>query len=542
MEPPSAVAEVDETADPLQRLVAILIMAVTLIAAGVAFLQTQAGNRESVANRQAEAYSVQTLSSLVTAGRNYGQREIAIDLTNDFSEQSIHLGATARGGGPAAAYAAALSHAYHEVSTSIGAEAREVLGYDLAPAGFERFYVEQYRPSYAAIEYQKAYARERDEWGGKSGQYITVITVLAVALFLLGLSLTVPSVARPPFLIIGTVVALAPTVWAGTIWLRAVEKPSDVAVEAYARGQAQLDALEFDPNADKGDHDEIVAEMTAAIEARPEFLEAYLARGVAYFNYDLAIRPGGPQGSSEAQDDWQKVVELDPESFVGWLDLGAAQFWLDAYPAALESTRRALTIKDDEPISNLNYALFFIASGDEVGYQRQMGRVREVIAPVPAWLRNAVMLKYRMVIERGIQYRPAIADPIRTLREDLLDMVHEIDVSNQMNGTPNPPPVEGRFATPEFTLSADGLTLEAEVSYTGMKDGQSWLYRIFVDGLPDENSSIESQPFDASRFSVPDGRLTLKVPSKNRFTPGQWIRVEIFVEGNLLTAGEYIFP
>jgi hypothetical protein len=206
-EQPGSADEVVEIADPLQRLVAVLIMVVTLIGAGVAFLQTQAGNRESVANRQAEAYAVRTLSSFVTAGRAFGQRDIALDLSNDPSAQSVYLDATAASGGPAAAYAAALSRAYEEVSTSAGADAREVLGYDLAPADFERFYVDQYRPTYAAIEYQKAYARERDGWGGKGSQYVTVITVLAVALFLLGLTLTVPSGARAPFLVMGTAVA-----------------------------------------------------------------------------------------------------------------------------------------------------------------------------------------------------------------------------------------------------------------------------------------------------------------------------------------------
>jgi hypothetical protein len=318
-----------------------------------------------------------------------------------------------------------------------------------------------------------------------------------------------------------------------------VEEPSTVAVEAYARGQAKLDVVSFDPTADRADHDEIVADMTRAIEARPDFLDAYLARGSAYFNYDLAVRPGGPEGSPQARDDWQTVVELDPDDFAGWLDLGAAQFWLDDYPAALGSTSRALEIMDDEPISNLNYALFFIADGDMARYERQMRRVREVMESIPSWLRGAVMARYQVVIDRGLQSRPAIADGIRRLREDLLRMVHEIEVSNQVNGTPDPPPVDAMAGTPAFTLSPEAMTLEVTFDYTGMEAGQAWLYRTYVDGFRNDSFSIASRPFD---LDVPDGGILLTFTDPNRFRSGQVIRVEIFVEGNLLAAGEYIVP
>jgi hypothetical protein len=349
-------------------------------------------------------------------------------------------------------------------------------------------------------------------------------------------------VARPPFLVSGTAVALVATLWGGTIWLRGVEEPSAAAVEAYARGQAKLDVVTFDANADRADYDGIVDEMTRAIRARPDFREAYLARGSAYFNYDLAVRPEGPQGSPEARDDFRAAVELDPDDSIAWLDLGAAQFWLDDYPSALESTRRALDLKYDDPIANLNYALFFIANENETGYARQIRRARVVMASIPSWLRNAVMIRYQVVIDRGLEHRPAIADAIRRLREDLLRMVHEIEVSNQVNGTPDPPSVAAAIETPQFSLSADQVTLEVRFTYTGMEAGQPWLYRTYVDGVRNDNFSIASQPFDDSRFDVPDGGIVLTFTDQDGFRAGQVIRVEVFVEGNLLAAGELTVP
>jgi tetratricopeptide (TPR) repeat protein len=533
---------VDESADPVQRLVAILIMVVTLAGAGVAYLQIQAGDREGVANRRAEEYSVRTLTSLVAAGSASARREAATDVATDLLDQSIYLGATAGQGGPAAAYAAKLAAAFKDVSTSVSGEAKDVVGYDLAATDFGRFYVEQYVPTYEAIEYQKAFARERDAWGSKGGRYVTVITVFAVALFLLGLTLTVPSVARPLFLVMGVVVAMAAAAWGATIWLQGVEGPPASAIQAYAAGQAKLDVVTFDPTADKADHDEIVADMTKAIQARPDFREAYLARGSAYFNYDLAVRPGGPQGSAEAKADWEKAVELDPADFTGWVDLGAVQFWLGEYRAAVESTRRAIAIRNDEPVSNLNYALVFGVTHDDAGYRKQMVRVREILGGIPSWLRNAVVARYGIVVDKALRYRPDLTPIMTRLREDLLRTVHEIEVSGAVNGTPTPPAVEARAETPTFTLDATRTTLQVSFRYTGIKVDEPWLYRTYVNGFRNDNFSIASQPFDGTRFDVPDGGITLTFTDRNGFVAGQVIRVEVFVEGNLLASGEFTVP
>jgi hypothetical protein len=321
-----------------------------------------------------------------------------------------------------------------------------------------------------------------------------------------------------------------------------VERPPTSAIHAYAAGQAKLDVVSFDPTADKADHDEIVADMTKAIEGRPDFREAYLARGSAYFNYDLAVRPGGPQGSTEAKADWEKAVELDPADFTGWVDLGAAEFWLGQYQAAVDATRRAIEIRSDEPVSNLNYALVFGVTRDDAGYRKQMERVREILGGIPSWLRNAVVTRYSIVIDKALRYRPALSPIITRLREDLLRIVHEIEVSDAVNGTPTPPEVGAKAETPTFTLDATRTTLQVSFTYTGIKADEPWLYRVYMNGFRNDNFSIPSQPFDATRFDVPDGGIVLTFTDQNGFVAGQLIRVEVFVEGNLLASGEYTVP
>jgi hypothetical protein len=133
-----------------------------------------------------------------------------------------------------------------------------------------------------------------------------------------------------------------------------------------------------------------------------------------------------------------------------------------------------------------------------------------------------------------------MAPAIRRLREDLLQMVHEIEVSNRVNGTPNPPPVAAKVEPPEFTLSADRITLKVSFTYTGMKAGEPWLYRVYVNGFRNDNFSIESQPFE--NFDVPDGGVVVTLTDQNGFQADQVIRVEVFVEGNLLNSNELTVP
>ena len=300
--------------------------------------------------------------------------------------------------------------------------------------------------------------------------------------------------------------------------------------------------VQVEPSPTKAEHDRIAADMTVALRQRPTFREALLARGTAYFNYDLAVRPDGPHGSAQARDDWAAAVRLDPTDSIGWVDLGAAQFWLGDYRGSLASERTAVELRGTEPISHLDLALDLAVTHDDAGYRREMARVRTVLIAIPSWLRDAVADRYGLVIAKGLRYRPELAPVLNRLHADLLGMVHQIDVSDQVNGSPNPPAVAARVATPSFSLSADRTVVTVAFTYTGMQANEPWLYRTYVDGRRDDNFSIGSEPFDASRFTTPDGGIDLTFTDKAGFRAGEVIRVEIFVEGNLLASGEYTVP
>src|SRR5687768_6858938 len=77
------VTEAATSEDHHQRLVAVLIIVVTLLGAVVAFLQTQAGNREATADRNAQQASVATMSALVETTRRNAIESQTYDVSND---------------------------------------------------------------------------------------------------------------------------------------------------------------------------------------------------------------------------------------------------------------------------------------------------------------------------------------------------------------------------------------------------------------------------------------------------------------------------
>ncbi|MDQ3991021.1 MAG: tetratricopeptide repeat protein, partial [Actinomycetota bacterium] len=274
------------------------------------------------------------------------------------------------------------------------------------------------------------------------------------------------------------------------------------------------------------------------IGARSTYQEAYVGRGGAHFELDF-LNQGGPRGSAEARDDFRRATELDAQDFLAWGNLGAAEFWLGNYEAAAEATRRAVELRPQDPTFNLNAALFLKVDGDEEGYRRQMARAREVFASLPEWLRTFRFANYREVFEVSLEHRPEVAEPLAQLEEDVLRMEHEMDVSLALHGSPTPPSVEATVAPLVFDLSADRTEVTVEFDYTAMESDHRWQYRTYVDGVLDEDFTKEPETWE---FDVPDGGLVLTFTKPDGFESGTEIRTEVFVEGNLLSAGEYVVP
>jgi tetratricopeptide (TPR) repeat protein len=508
--------------------VAVLIMAVSLTAAWFAFLDSQAGNRGASASRRAEAAGVEVLREAGIREREIGQELIVYGYSNDAGWISVALS----GSNPVTSLSPAMAAAYDAARTQ-AATFSAIMGseYQLPDGNIEwmRFVEESRRPAYRAMELQKAHSEVVGVWNAKSAKFVAVITMLAAALFLLGLTVSVVQESQLTLVATGVGLAVIATLWGLAVWVAPVPVVSERAIDAYLDG-----AITTYHSQEVADLQFAERRLGDAIEADPRYREAYMSRGYTRFQLDLAD-PDGPQGSLEVVDDFEVALDLDPNDAVAWTNLGAAWFWLDDYAAAEVATRRALELDPDEPTVNLNLAFLF-AITDDSGYEAQLELVHDLLVDMPFWQRQLVVVSYLDVLELGETYRPDVFAEADAMYHTLQQMDREITVGRRFFGSPVATPVGARLSPPDFTLSEDGTGLRLEFSYAGIEPGQRFIYRTFLDGVESDLLSLGSA--DPWQLAVPDGEAFIELTLDAGFR-GHTVRVEFYIEGNLLAIGEF---
>jgi len=338
---------------------------------------------------------------------------------------------------------------------------------------------------------------------------------------------------------VGAVLAAIAAVWGFVVFLQPVAPPSAEAIDAYVEGKVAFNAVvwQTDPELARPQLDEAAAAFTRAIETRPDYYNAYQGRGVTLFRLDL-LAPGGPVGSEEAAADFMQVVLDNPLDAVAWGNLGAARFWLGDLEGAGEATRRSLEIEPDDATFNLNLGLFLALTGDQKGYENQLTRIEEILTAedMPAWLRLYLFTSSTEVLDLAEAYRPEMQAALQPYREELLRLDHQITVAEQYLGTARPVPVGAGISPFAFTLSDDRAQLLVTFDATGVVAGQRWLWRTYRGGVEDAALSHEPEVWP---FALPGEQVTITLSFPEGFAAGVTVRVEVFLEGNLLQAGEF---
>ncbi|MFH1329491.1 MAG: tetratricopeptide repeat protein [Actinomycetota bacterium] len=530
-EPPPAPGE------RLQKRVAVLIMVVTLVGAVFAFLQTAASNRAARATRLSDTAAVEAMARLAVAGNRIAAENRIWSLAYEDGVAAVSLA----GAGTDEAIAVGRAHlASRDALLAYTDLARSEYQKPDGSVDWSRFVEEALAPSYRAAEYAKAYAAERDGWGAKGGAFVAVITVLAVALFLIGLSRTPVAAASGALLMgAGAALASAAALWGLVVFVRPVTPLSPEAIEAYVEGRVVFNSVVWESDPGRVEEAVILAEAAfgRALQTRPGYFDAYLGRGTARFRLDL-LRPGGPAGSEGARDDFARAVALNPLDAVAWGNLGAARFWLGDLEGAGVATRRALELDPDDLTFNLNLGLFLTLEGDAAAFAEQWARIAALAAgdDLPTWLRTYTFAGFAEVLSlaagRGAEYAAAVP-----YREQLVRLDHQVGVARRFFGTATPAPVAVAMSPPSFRLSAEGTRLVAVFAVTGVSEGQSWLWRTYRGGAEDPTLSAEPQPWTFGVPDEPELNITLDLPGG--FAPGVPVRLEVFFEGNLVQAGEF---
>lgn len=438
-----------------RRRVGITLAVLAILGASIGLLQTSASTSESSKAREATRLAVEAQTAQVLAEGLDAAVSNAFARVESFESRSVFSDTDSLG-------------ELLGIDTDPEREAArlETAQDSLDEAFTGQLDLESLARTAAATElHQKAAVSERIEWNAKASQYETVLTVLAIAVFLVGFTLVIGRKLRPPVAVPGVALALYCVGWAAVIYSHPIPSVDDEAVEQTAAGEVALDNLE--PT-------EAMAHFDAALETDPEYVPALSGRALARVlenNPDLlatlAVTSADPADYTAALEDLRVAMEnggdQDPRtlSIASLLALLAGEWdrasvFLDdaseANPsaAALYLWHAALEVAIDEP--------------DEA--QEWLERARADFSEIEASQRRAYVAQFLSLLEMVSSREPSSAELSSRITSQLVAAEAES--------------VAGRQLEPG---NSEGATLEVvEVGY----DGGSTRARFALGGVADD--------------------------------------------------------
>lgn len=294
-------AEITERQSRFPKSVAVLLAALAVTGAMVAVLETYASTSDAHVARETTRTAVQGMATSIEA--------------NVLVQLSAELSRGAAGG---------LDDRAAADSTSLQQEAE-----------------------YLRLK-QAALTETRVGWNNRSSQLGTVLTVLAVAVFLTGFSLVVQRWIRVPLLLPGVLLGVICAGWAAYIYQRGVPQTDDGAIRATAEGIVELE---------RGETVAAKAAFATAIRADDDYSPAYEGRAVAGYlqaNPDFLITGSVLEPTSravtDALSDLERAIEFgDGHDLYAPTLLGVLRLFSEDPTAAGEDLDRALGVNDAVP-------------------------------------------------------------------------------------------------------------------------------------------------------------------------------------------------
>src|SRR5262249_1096302 len=298
-----------------------------------------------------------------------------------------------------------------------------------------RFQLQQTRGYLEAFELANAYDDRKQKVTEKIDSLLAVIAVLAIGVFLMGLTLAVSSrPARNVLLGTGVTVTLIVTVWGSVVAAIALPSPSPHAIAAYLRGQ-ELRRAAFAEIAGSSERDpkaralmrKSVGDFNRAIALKANY-------GAAYFGRALAVDvlaftdPHGAHGSTAARDDYRKAYKYRYERPLVLNNLAVTRLRLGAYDAAIKAAKGAVKLRPRlaNYLETLTSVLRYQTDQPSAEYRASLARFRALLTHTAAERRNADMARAIEGTKELAEQDPGLAKKAASYRADLLRIQKEL--------------------------------------------------------------------------------------------------------------------
>lgn len=532
--------------DRFKRVVAIIIACVTLITAGIAFLQSEASALDNQANRDTKRYSTEALGRRISGGAEANFNYNSVYQTW-YELDALANAAANRGDDEAAVRYQRVRDDLVDLSPLLS---EEFLDSETSETDLARFEAQTYLIEVTKLNQQfEAASVVKDSWGSKGSAYVLHLTLLAVALFLFGLSITIAnSFTRWIFSSVGALITLVVCAMAFNTWLQPVYdlRLQGNAIEAYAQGVGL---------GHQEKHTEAIEAFSQALQAAPNYSNAFVARAqshaqlgdfaAAISDYEKALSLGNKQSSVAGELAWLYYLE-------------------GRQPEAIAMNRTALAISPNELWIQFDLALSLLANGDLEAAKNEYRKGMEYAS-------SQVLEASQKSEEVGSHLWWSLDDAASSLDSFVFEQEPESqlgiigqELSAQLKSLAVGLEYMGKapegsltatispfvFSLPEYDDEGDLVAGEASESfafgsnevlisfdYQDMQDGQEVLFKVYIDDVEDPSWRIVG-PWELGEAGSVEKVLSLAYSDAFVLAPGDY-RVELFVDSHFAQVGYF---
>lgn len=516
----------EEFDTPFKRRMAWMTAAVGLFAAILAYLGGQAGSEEDRHARQAQRAAVAALAAQAE-GTAAGMRDLG-DLAATGTVKRRHDIESLR--------ATLLAETTRDTAEALATAYGTLAGTSpLMDADPQRHLGGLMREARRAALTQEAVQLTATAWGDKSNAYAAGAALLAVALTLLGLSLTVGEDVRRHL--------VRPA--AGLVGLTLVGTVVTWATPAPVRPQAAIDAaVEGERLFAERDFDGAVRQYSLAIERDDDFALAWERRATARLAaaspqrdtslYVVNVAPREVYQAAVA--DLRAALDKGGESYLPLAGMSGHLVRLGDYQEAERYARRAVALNPGPPLPWVNLTLALLGQGREQDARKAAADLSALVAARPNPVERG---EVRTAIRVGADLLAARHGHARLLAREIKGAMVRAHLTEMLPDGRTAPSV--RFSTPRLTVR--GSTIEASVPYEGMIEGARLgalvSYRESPGGEWLQRADLLVPlrwPGDAASGTMTWPLVDFGCPSKGEY------RVEFYADDHLLTTAEVSRP
>ncbi len=525
--------------ESLKRLVLVLIAGISVLTAVVGLLQNDYGAQGARYRRDANIYALRAMGM-----RSSGSARIGYDWFDAYATRS-QVDLQARAGAEWEDEGA--TYRYEEVRDRLTTLSPLLAPPYFTPGGTEPPNVRKYEADTYLV--QSTALSERflraaildDVWDTKANTFITHLTLLAVALALLGLCVVVAGRARYIFLVTAVLMVGVSCVWIVQVIGQPVPNLSDEAIDRYALGVGL---------AHQGDDAGAVTAFDAALAATPGYGVALYERGRAQSrlgNYDAAVA-SLQEARAAGKDDARGAALL------GWTFYLAGKF-----DDSARELRRSLALDPNQFLVRARLGLTLLASGQVDTARAEYGAAMDLVSRQVAEVRASGQeppstlwtnmgdastdlegLSDRLSQPKSWTLAPSKEkisqdSNVPTAARDLLVQVRNLAIALEYTGKPpqgtataKASPFEFEALDPntgEYTIAASFPAGAKELwfaySYEGFVDGKDTVLKFYRNGIEEtglryvyaweEGAAGETDDVLTSAYGFKSGTYTLEM-------------------------------